>query len=183
MTHLLRHVRHNVIAYVALFFAVGAGGGYAVAAANKKTIHGCVNNRTHVLSIEKRCRRGEHSIAWNQQGPPGVTGRSGVSPVTAWTVVGGAGSTIGGHGITVQHVATGTYRVTATPAQCAQVPVSPPVVTVSDSNPPAGHTAGAFPVAWVADAAGSTFTVSTGVVVSGAFSPADLTFNVQESCS
>jgi hypothetical protein len=183
MNHLLKHLRHNVIAYVALFFAVGAGGGYAVAAASKKTIHGCVNNRTHVLLVQKRCHRGERPIVWSQQGPQGTPGRPGSSPVTAWTVVGGSGSTVGGHGIVVQHVATGTYRVTATPAQCAQLPASSPVVTPSDSNPPAGHTAGAFPVAWVGDDAGGTFTVFTGVVSSGMFSPADLTFNIQESCS
>jgi hypothetical protein len=183
MTHVFTHLRHNVIAYVALFFAIGAGGGYAVAAANKKTIHGCMNRHTHALFVEKRCHRGESPVVWNQQGPQGANGRPGVSPVAAWTVVDGAGSTTGGHGITVQHMATGTYRVTATPAQCAQALVSPPMVSVSDSNPPAGHASGAFPVAWVGDAVGSTFTVTTGVVVSGAFSPADLTFNIQVPCS
>jgi|SRR5579884_4263975 len=183
MTHLLKHLRHNAIAYVALFFAIGAGGGYAVAAANKKTIHGCVNNRTHVLLVQKRCHRGERPIVWNQQGPQGITGRPGVSPVTAWTVVGSSGSTFGGHGFTVQHVATGTYRVTATPAQCADMTATPPVVSVSDSNPPAGHGAGTFPVAWVGDDAGSTFMVTTGIVTSGVFGAADVAFNVQESCS
>jgi hypothetical protein len=183
MTHVFTHVRRNAVAYVALFFAIGGGTGYAAATANKKTVHGCVNNRTRALYVQKRCRRGESPIVWNQQGPQGATGRTGASPVTAWTVVGGSGSTFGGHGFTVQHLATGTYRLTATPPQCAQVQVSPPLVTVSDSNPPAGHAAGNFPVAWVGDDAGASFTVTTGVVANGVFAPEDVPFNVQESCS
>lgn len=186
LLRLLHHLRRNVFAYIALTCAVGAGAGYAVAAANNKTIHGCVNKRTHVLSIQKHCGRGQSSISWNQQGPPGATGETGpagASPVTAWAVVGGSGTTAGGHGITVQHVSTGSYRVTATPVQCAQAPASPPVVSVSDSNPPAGQAAGTFPVAWVGDAVGATFTVTTGIVASGTFAPADITFNVQVPCT
>ncbi len=183
MPHVLAHIRHNAVAYVALFFAVGAGGGYAAASVNKKTIHGCVNIRTHALFVVKRCGRGEVPLVWNQQGRQGATGRPGVSPVTAWTVVGGAGSTAGGHGFTVQHTGHRDLPPLGDAGAVRRVPVSPPVVTVSDSNPPAGQAAGAFPVAWVGDGVGSTFIVTTGVVVSGTFSPADLTFNVQESCS
>ena len=103
--------------------------------------------------------------------------------MTAWAVVSGSGVTTGGHGITVQHLSAGTYRVTATPAQCSQTLISPPVVSVSDSNPPAGQAAGTFPVAWVADAGGGSFTVTTGIVVGGSFTPTDHTFNVQVPCS
>ena len=44
LTRILSYLRRNVIAFVALFFALGAGGGYAIAATNNKTIHGCLNN-------------------------------------------------------------------------------------------------------------------------------------------
>ena len=181
---ILRHVRSNVIGYVAVFLA--AGSGYAIAASRTRTIHGCVDKQTHALFLQKRCSRGQSPIVWSQQGPqgtPGKTGPAGTSPVTAWTVVGGSGATAGGHGITVQHLSTGTYRVTATPAQCAQATVSPPVVSVSDSNPPAGQAVGTFPMAWVGDDVGATFTVTTGIVTAGSFTPRDITFNVQIPCS
>lgn len=46
LTRVLSYLRRNVIAFLALFFAIGAGGGYAIAATSNKTIHGCVNKRT-----------------------------------------------------------------------------------------------------------------------------------------
>jgi hypothetical protein len=96
--------------------------------------------------------------------------------------VGNSGSVFGGHGISVQHVSAGTYSVTATPVQCVQG-FNAPVVTVSDSYPPAGQAAGTFPVAWVEDTGTNKFTVITGVVVAGSFTPTDDTFNVQDPCS
>ena len=57
------------------------------------------------------------------------------------------------------------------------------MVSVSDANPPSGQTAGAFPVAWVGDASGSTSTVITGVVVSGTFTATDRQFYVQVPCT
>jgi hypothetical protein len=171
LTRILSYLRRNVIAFVALFFALGAGGGYAIAATSNKTIHGCVNKRTHALYIQKRCHTGQSPLVWNQQGQP--------SP-TAWASVLADGFTSGGHGISVQHVSTGTYSVTATPSQCAQA--SPgPTVTV-DTGPPGALPAGGFPVAWETFNR-NKFTVYTGVVVGGSFTPSDEAFNVQVPCS
>ena len=73
LTRILSYMRRNVIAFVALFFALGAGGGYAIAATNNKTIHGCLNNRTRALYVQKRCHAGQSALVWNQQGPPSPT--------------------------------------------------------------------------------------------------------------
>jgi hypothetical protein len=75
----------------------------------------------------------------------------------------------------------GTYQLTATATACLQA-VNNPVVSVSDSYPPAGQLAGAFPVAWIGDGPANQFTVFTGVVVNGVFTPSDHTFNVQDVC-
>jgi hypothetical protein len=177
------------LAVAALAGGVISAGGYALAASGGSTIHACADARTGVLHLQKRCGRDQRRVTWNQRGPQGprglsgATGPAGLSPITAWAVVGGSGATAGGHGITVQHLSTGSYRLTATPAQCSQTPISPPVVSVSDGNPPSGQAAGAFPVAWVGDAGGATFTVTTGIVSGGTFTPADRTFNVQVPCS
>ena len=88
LTRILSYLRRNVIAFVALFFALGAGGGYAIAATNNKTIHGCVNKGTRVLYIQKRCHRGQSALVWSQQAPP--------SP-TAWAAVNADGFTGDGH--------------------------------------------------------------------------------------
>jgi hypothetical protein len=182
------HRRIVQLAAAALAGGLISAGGYALAASGDSTIHACADAGTGMLHLEKRCHRGQQRITWNQRGPQGLRGAQGntgpaaTSPVAAWTVVSGSGSTFGGHGITVQHLATGTYRVTATPAQCA-LGVTAPVVSVSDSNLPAGQAAGAFPVAWVEDAGGGTFTVITGVVVGGSFTPTDRSFNVQDPCT
>jgi hypothetical protein len=82
----------------------------------------------------------------------------------------------------VQHLSAGTYQLTATASGCAQA-VNVPEVSVSDGYPPAGQSAGAFPVSWVRDTGTNQFTVFTGVVVNGSFTPTDHTFNVQDSCS
>jgi hypothetical protein len=76
----------------------------------------------------------------------------------------------------------GTYQVTITDPRCA-VENNAPVVTVSDSNPPAGHSAGAFPVAWYGDnGANEQFTVFTGVVDGGSFTATDHTFDIHDTC-
>jgi hypothetical protein len=154
-----------------LFFAIGAGGGYALAATSNKTIHGCVNKRTHALYIQKRCHSGQSALVWNQQGQ--------TSP-TSWASVLANGFTGGGHGISVQHVSTGAYNVTATPSQCKQA--SPgPTVTVN-TGPPGALPSGGFPVAWETFNR-NNFTIYTGVVVGGSFTPTDEAFNVQVPCS
>ena len=123
----LHSLRRNVIAYLALFFAIGGGGGYAFAATQTKTIHGCVSKSTHVLYIQKRCGRGQNRLVWSQQAPQGQ--------VTAWAAVNAVGFTgVGTRGITVNHVSTGVYNVTATLSQCANVTTAPQVTVDTGSH-------------------------------------------------
>jgi hypothetical protein len=97
--------------------------------------------------------------------------------------VAGSGGLFAGQGVSVQHVAAGTYHVTVTAAGCASG-LNAPTVTVSDANPPNGQPAGAFPTAWIGDTgANQQFTVYTGVVVDGLFTATDHTFNLQDACS
>ena len=85
-------------------------------------------------------------------------------------------------GISSTLESTGTYQITVTAPACAGK-INDPEVAVSDSNPPGGQSAGAFPVAWVAlQANSSTFTVYTGDVVAGTFTPEDETFTIQDVC-
>ena len=95
-----------------------------------------------------KCKRGQTRVTWNQQGPQGAQGIQGPA--------GRAGSARGqrlgatsrmrarcssGQGLSVQHVSAGTYQVTITAPACAHGS-NAPVITVSDSNPPAGQAGG-----------------------------------------
>jgi hypothetical protein len=181
---------------------MGGGGGYALAATRAKTITVCADKRTGILHLHTRgrCKRGQRKITWNQQGPQGVqgvrgqtgpqggqgaqgaTGPQGAPAVSVWANVSDQGSVIAGQGIEVQHVAAGTYQITITDSTCARRS-NAPVVTVSDSNPPAGHVAGALPAAWYQDAGpNQQFTVFTGVVAGGTFSASDHTFDLHDAC-
>ena len=185
MTHLLEHVRRNAIAYTAALFLAAGGGSYAIAATTHHTIKACADAHTGTLHVQRRCHRGQRPLTWNQQGPQGTQGRAGPAgppAAAAWAIVADPGTVTGGHGISVQHLSTGTYQLTVTTSGCAQA-ANAPVVTVSDGNPPAGQSAGAFPVAWVRDTGTNQFTVFTGLVASGTFTSTDHTFNVQDSCS
>jgi hypothetical protein len=128
-TRILSSIRRNVIAFVALFFAIGGGGGYALAAANNnKTIHGCVNKRTHALYIQKRCHSGQNALVWSKQAPQ--------SQETAWAAVNAVGFTGDGtRGIRVNHVSTGVYNVTATLSQCANVTTAPQITIDTAISP------------------------------------------------
>jgi len=179
---------HCDIAYTALVIAIaGLGGGLAIAATSTTTIHACVVKKDGELLIKSRCSAGQTALVWAQQGPqgkPGATGAPGApgqAPPSAWAIVSNAGVAEPTDGIAVQHVSTGTYQVTVTAAACAGKQ-NAPVVSVSDVNPPSGQAAGAFPVAWVASTGSSPFTVFTGVVVSGTFTPTDHTFDIQDVC-
>jgi hypothetical protein len=182
--HLVQHLRSNVIGYLALFLAVGAGGGYAIAATGGSTISGCVVKLTGELLVRGRCAKGQTKLTWNEVGPrgkTGVTGAPGQAPPSAWAIVSNAGIAEPTDGIAVQRLSAGTYQVSVTAAPCAGKE-NAPVVSVSDVNPPAGQTAGVFPVAWVGDAGVGPFRVYTGVVVNGTFTPTDHTFNIQDVC-
>jgi hypothetical protein len=181
MHRILGHLRANVIAYLAIVLAVGATGGYAIAATSSKSIHACVVKKTGELLVKARCSGGQTKLTWNQQGPQGLqgktgsTGAPGQAPPSAWAIVSPNGQSHG-QGLTAQNVSAGVYTVTVTAAACAGKQ-NAPVVDVSSSNPP-----GSFPLAWVGDAGSSPFTVYTGVVTGGTFTATDETFNVQDVC-
>jgi hypothetical protein len=186
---IIHTLRQNTIALLALFLALS--GGYAIAASTAtKTITACANKRTGelFLSTHGRCTKRQKKVAWNQRGlqgshgMTGATGPAGAAPPSAWALASNAGGTIAGDGITSTLVSAGTYQVTVTAPACAGKQNSP-VVTLSDSNPPGGQTAGAFPVAWVGpEGSGPTFTVYTGDAVGGTFTASDHSFNIQDVC-
>jgi hypothetical protein len=73
----LAHLRTNVVAYLALFVALG-GSAYAATSftGSDGTIRGCVgkNGALTVVKQGKKCGKGTAAIAWNQKGPAGKTG-------------------------------------------------------------------------------------------------------------
>jgi hypothetical protein len=173
-----------------LVLAVGLGGGYALAASKTKTITVCADKSTGILHLKThgKCKRSQTRVTWNQQGPQGVagvqgpTGQTGASAVSIWANVTNAGSVLAGQGIAVQHLGPGEYEVTITAPACAQGS-NAPVVSVSDTNPPSGETSG-FPEAWFQSTiANQQFMVYTGVVVAGAFTATDHTFDVMDTCT
>ncbi len=189
MTKLIAYSRRNAIAIAALFLALS--GGYAIAASTAaKTITACANKRTGelFLSSRGRCTNTQQKVAWDQEGPQGIpgmtgaTGPAGAAPPSAWALVSNNGVADPSNGLTATHVSAGTYQITVTASACADKQ-NAPVVTLSDSNPPGGQTAGAFPVAWVGvEGFGPTFMVYTGDVVNGTFTPSDHAFNLQDVC-
>jgi hypothetical protein len=184
--------RRNLIPYAALLLvlALGAGGGYAFAASKSKSITVCADKQTGILHLHNhgKCKRTQTRVTWNQkgqQGPPGAqgpAGQPGAPAVSIWANVANDGSVVSGVGLSVQHLSAGTYEVTITSAACAHG-ANAPVISVSDTNPPGGQPAGAFPVAWYqSTGSNQRFNVFTGVVGSGSFTPADHTFTVMDTC-
>jgi hypothetical protein len=101
--------------------------------------------------------------------------------VSIWANVANDGSVVAGQGLSVQHLSAGTYQVTITSAACAHG-ANAPVISVSDTIPPGGQAAGAFPTAWYQSTGlNQQFMVFTGVV-SGSFTPTDHTFTVMDTC-
>jgi hypothetical protein len=189
MTKLVASGRRNPVPYLALVLvlAAGAGAGYAVAASKTTTITVCADKGTGVLHLKThgRCKHGQTRVTWNQQGPQGVqgpAGQPGAPAVSVWANVTNAGSVASGQGLSVQHVSAGTYKVTITAAACAHG-ANAPVISVSDTNPPGGEVAGAFPVAWYESTGlNQQFNVFTGVVAGASFTPTDHTFTVMDTC-
>jgi hypothetical protein len=189
LPHLSNYLRRNskLAACLAVFLALAAGGGYALAASKTKTITVCADKRTGILHLKTRgrCKRGQKRVSWNQQGPQGVqgpAGQPGTPAVSIWAQVANAGSLLSGQGLSVQHLSTGTYQVTITAAACAHG-ANAPVITVSDTNPPGGQASGAFPVAWYqSTGSNQQFMVYTGVVVGGSFTATDHIFTVMDTC-
>ncbi len=71
----------NVMATVAVFFALGGGAFAATTGLTKGgAIHGCVSVRTHVLTVLKpgrRCGRGQVALTFDAKGPRGAAGPAG----------------------------------------------------------------------------------------------------------
>jgi hypothetical protein len=171
----LRHVRPNVVAYIALAVAVGSGGSYALAAvsASNGTIAVCVDKGSGVMHLAKHQQCGRRQS------------RIGLRPaLEAWAAVAPNGDISVGSGLSITHLGVGIYNVTVTAASCRNAQQNAPVVSADDAEPAAGFSAGAFPVAWTQGTGftGKTFITHTGVVVNGEFQPRDETFNITDSC-
>jgi hypothetical protein len=191
----------NVVPYLALLLvlAVGAGGGYALAASNNKTITVCADKSTGILHLKThgRCKSSQTRVTWDQQGPPGpqgaqgpqgatgamgaqgAQGTQGPAGVTVWAEVSGNGTVLAGQGLSVDEVSAGAYEVTVTDAACSRETNSP-VITVSESAP----TGSAFPIAWYEEVGGNQqFMVYTSVVtLPSTVTPTGLTFDVLDTC-
>ena len=174
-----RHLRSNIVAYVALAVAVGSGGSYALAATTSNgTIAVCVDNGSGVMHLAKhpRCGRG--------QGRIGVSSALDRPTVNAWAAVELNGAVASGTGVKIAHAGSGVYEITVTAASCRRAFNNAPVVTVNDGEPPYSSATSTFPVAWT-ERAGTgfeAFTIYTGVVIGGAFQPRDESFNFTDSC-
>ena len=207
LTRPLHHLRRNVVAYLALFLALGGGGGYALAASSNKTITVCADKKTGLLYLKTRgrCKRTQTRVSWNQQGPQGLQGLQGSQGATGpqgptgpqgasgaqgpaaakvWADVNSDGSVFQGEGVAVQNTGAGVYQVTITDATCSQEG-NAPVVSVSDAAP-GSVPGGVFPAVWYAANGGNVqFTVYTGVVSAGppmAFTRTNLPFDILDTC-
>jgi hypothetical protein len=65
--------------------AILAGGGFALAASGGSTIHGCVGDKSHTLTVQSRCPKGTHRLIWDVRGPQGPAGPTGATGATGAT--------------------------------------------------------------------------------------------------
>ena len=129
-----RHVRSNVVAYLALVVAVGSGGSYAIAAsASNGTTAVCVDKGSGLMHLAKHPRCGRH------QTRIGLSSALDRAPVNAWAEVVFDGHVVTGAGVSIRHAGVGVYNVTVTAASCRDAGNNAPVVSVSDSEPPGGQ--------------------------------------------
>lgn len=174
-----RHLRSNVVAYLALAVAVGSGGSYALAAtASNGTLAVCVDKGSGVMHLAKHPRCGRH------QTRIGLSSALDRPTVSAWATANVNGGIESASGASVTHAGAGTYEVQVTAASCRHAFENAPVVSVNDGEPPYSLGSTAFPVAWTETASTGVeaFTIHTGVVVNGAFQPRDEPFNFTDSC-
>jgi hypothetical protein len=174
-----RHIRSNVVAYIALAVAVGSGGSYALAAVTSNgTIAVCVDKGSGVMHIAKHPRCGRH------QSRIGLSSALNRPAVSAWGEVVPDGHVVAGAGVSVRHAGVGAYSITITAPSCRDAANNAPVVSVSDSEPPGGQPITSFPAAWTMPASTGieAFTIYTGVAGSGGFQLRDESFNFTDSC-
>jgi hypothetical protein len=179
---LIKHLRANVVAYLALAVALGGGGGYAFAATRVKTIDGCVVKKTGELIVKSRCARGQEKLTWNQQGPAGAvgaTGATGASPFVASGTVAQNGVGLGA-GFTVQESGVGEFDITLTGPTCAGNAKDNLVVSIEGD--PSGE-GGQFQHVQGGPLNGTDeFIVSTGNVSGGSYTPANQAFDLIGTC-
>lgn len=187
ITRVVRHMRANAIAYVALFFSLGGGGvGAALAATHTTTIHGCVNRHTGELFIRKHCTGNSRPISFNargRMGKAGPAGAAGAPAAVAWGQVGDNGVVGDASGLTIAPVSTGIYDVTVTSSLCAGKSNIVPVVTPYGGPVAAGPESGT-PVAWAgaSETPGVSFVVQAGDIQNGSYAPTNEGFDVQVQC-
>jgi len=107
-------------AQIAIGLTVGAmlaGGGYAIAASQSRTIHACVSKKTHALSVQVKCPKGTSALSWGTVGPRGAAGAKGARGAAGVPGAAGAAATV-----SVGTVATGpTAAVTNSGSSSAAV--------------------------------------------------------------
>lgn len=89
----LRYLRHNALAALALFVALGgtsfaAAGGFS---ASGGQLRACAreDGTLALLKAGKHCRRGQKQVAWNSHGPQGPQGKPGSTGATGASGAGG----------------------------------------------------------------------------------------------
>ena len=159
------------------------GTGYAAAShAHSNTINACANKTTGQLSIRHgaRCKRGQVKVSWAKQGPKGPAG---TSAIQAFGAVGATGIVIPNGGISVQHTGPGIFVVTATSPGCANGLNDPTVTATTAADRPGSRRRARRRTAWIdANGGAAQFTVHTGWISGGSFTPADYGFDLQDSC-
>lgn len=204
LTRLAGHLKHNVVAYIALMVSViSGGGGYAIAAATqprathhkkKTTIVACASRRTGELFLHRhgRCAKGRHKVRWSIQGPRGKAGAAGAPAPSIFAAV-DAGASASGlqtaaeKGMTATRDGVGLYTMTITDPTCGTSAYNVPTVTATSRDDAGGAIppSGATPVAYLDSNIGiqNQFTVHVGYVSSsGTFVPIDYDFDVQDTC-
>ncbi len=177
----LRHLRSNIVAYLALAVAVGSGGSYALAATSSNgTVDVCVDNGSGVMHLAKHPRCGRHQSRVGLSSAldrPTVSAWAAVEPTERSRAVSGASMTHAGIGRLQRH------------RYCRKLPPCSPTTrqwsaSTTANRRRARRQPGAFPVAWTEGAGHwvEAFTIHTGVVVNGAFQPRDEPFNFTDSC-
>ena len=170
------HLKRNAIAYLALFFALGGGtGALAATSLTSGGIHGCVNKRSGVLYVAKRCSHSERTLVFGRRGPAGPAGPAGAPAAVAFgQVLGGNFLTVKSRGLTLTKAGTGLWDVSVS-ATCQETSSITPVVTpVGADNGFKGP-----PVAFLNNA---PLQVETGYYQNGAFVQADQDFNIVVEC-
>ena len=179
--------RASKVLLLAVVGALLAGGGYALAAGTSNSIHGCIDNHTRVLHVQKsRCHRGQTGIAWNRRGPSGPQGPQGPqgpAAASAWGVIAtsaGNASVSSGRNVSVRYDAVGQYTVTAGGACTGTVGA----IEVNPEGPP-GYASGHVPVAYATKESGTfnVYDVHIEDVGAGTATPVDgLAFDVTVNC-